>query len=1704
MSVPFDFEIVEQLHDSSRSQVFRARGIADGAALIVKVASQQFPSFQEVAQFKREYAIARRCRHPGVVRPVGLQLQGARWAMILEDIGGRSLDKLLRERAAAGAQGLPQDEFFDIALQLCAALAEVHRHGVIHKDINPSNLVWNGERRLLQLIDFGIAGELPRETQAIVNPYALEGTLRYMAPEQTGRMNRLVDYRADFYALGATFYELLTGQAPFAALDAMELVHCHIARTPDWSHPALANLPGCLLAIVQRLLEKNAEQRYQSLHGLQRDLQSCRVAGQAGQAAGLSDRNPRFLVPQTLHGREDAIEALLAAFERAAAGSSEMLLVAGYSGIDKSAVVNEMHKPIVARRGCFLAGKFDQFRRDVPYASLIQAFQGLVRQLLSEPDDVLRQWAGELHAALGSGLAVMVELIPDLALIVGATEPVPALPPEQAQIRLSRVFPRFVKVFAAAGHPLVVFLDDLQWADAATLRMIELFMQSPEEGHLLFIGAYRDNEVDAVHPLVALRDKLIAAGVRLSTLVLGALTEQHVARMLSATLRVTAADCAPLTDLCFRKTSGNPFFLNQFLYAIHDAGHLRYRAADDCWDWDLAAIERTNYTDNVVELLLEKIGRLPRTTGRLLQLAASIGNRFKLDTLATVVERAAWHTQQDLWPALDAGLIVPLDDGYKYVAHHGPGVDGVDGGDGVNYRFLHDRVQQAAYLTADAGARAANHLRIGRLLLQHSTEQGLEEHLFDIVEQLNAGRALIDCVDERVRLAQLNRRAGLMARRSAAFQATLEHMRIGLDLLPGDACQRHAGLWLDLQLGAAEAAYLCGQFDAADAIYPLARAHCATPLLQVRCIAVQAHQYQLQGRLLDAIAVLREGLALLQVGIPDEAAQLKVGFDAIFADIARLHGERDPDDLLGAGEMTDTGALAAMQMMQGLWMASYYAGQQDLSALMVLSMTRLSMQQGNSDFSSVAYVGYALMLALQSGDVARGYAFGAMALALARSRANLQTRTLTGLMFAALTNHWTRPLRSSDALYDEAFGWALEIADFVQVGVVVAVRATERIILGDYLPDLLQATRRDLALMRANGQQAMADCCVAAAVQPIKCLMGQTAQGSSYDDDSFSEARFLGKYGSSRLYHAYFLQGKIRNAYLFDGPDAEALAGQLDIVTRMMRGQAKVPETSFYAALIWIRALRRDPQRADAAGLLARIDALQDSLAGWAVHGPDNIGAKYALVQAEMARCRHDLPLATRRYQQAIDAAGLAGYLNIQALGNELCGECWLEQGQPRVAAVFLDDAIGRYRQWGAEGKVAQLRERHAALLSRTGRRSNEASLGTLAHGDAASSRAGGNTALDLVSLLKAAQILSNEVGLRDVLQRLIGIVRENSGAQVARLLLLSDGAWRLEASIDGDGDGDGGGEIVTVLQARQLDLDAASDPQFPLSLLRYVIRTGCEVIEDSIADASRFALDPYVQQHRPRSVMCLPIRRGGRIKGILYFENRLAVASFSEDRVEFLRMLGAQAMISIANARLHDSLEQRVAERTAQLEDANRKLATLSATDSLTGLANRRHFDEVLHNEWARATRVGQPLAVIMLDVDFFKKFNDRYGHQAGDECLVRVAHALDASARRVSDLTARYGGEEFSVVLPNTGAAEARQIGEALRCAIEELNIVHERAAAGQVTISVGIAIGAEPGATDPDALMRLADAALYRAKDAGRNRVVLSEDPELTILL
>jgi PAS domain S-box-containing protein len=1509
------YRIVEQLHDSERTRVYRALAERDDAPVILKTFAKSHPLPQDVAQLKREFSIAQRLQHSRIARPLDLVSQDNRWLMVFEDSRGESLDKHI-----AGTR-LDLPAFFAIALQACDALEAIHGASVVHKDINPSNLVWNAGEQSLQVIDFGIASELGCETPAVLSPNVLEGSLRYMAPEQTGRMNRIVDYRSDFYALGATFYELLCGRPPFDADDAMELVHCHLAGTPEWSRPEFERVPPQLLALLARLLEKNAEKRYQTIHGLKKDLELCRLlALTPGRGVAvpveLSAHRGVFHIPQKLYGRETEIAQLMSAFDRISAGKSELLLVAGSSGVGKSAVIHEVHKPIVARRGYFVAGKFDQYKRNIPYASLVQAFTELIRQLLTEPQERIKRWAAQLKSALGGQASVIAELIPELTLVIGACEPAPEVPPAESQNRLNRLFQRFVQVLAGPEHPLVVFLDDLQWADAATMRLIELVMRDPDQRHMLFIGAYRDNEVDAAHPLMAMRDSLCHDGARVDILKLAPLDEPHIAELIADTLGASLASSELLARLCHRKTQGNPFFLNQFLKSIHEAGHLRYDFGRDIWDWQPEALEAADFTDNVVDLMSRNIHRLPGETQDLLQLAASIGNCFDLQALAAVSRQTPYATQHRLWPALQADLVRPVDHRYKYL------VDG-ENGPPIRFRFLHDRVQQAAYAVVPEEERARRHLDIGRLMYRGASFIALEEQLFAVVEQLNAGRVFIEDVDERIELAQLNLRAARKARISAAYQAALRHAHIGLSLLPDDAWQSCHEIAFDLQLGAAQAAYLSGDFDAAEAIYPQVLGACRDTLEKVHCYSIQMMQYQLQGRFLEAIAIQRAGLRLLGIDFPEDVAALQQLVVQGFGEIDTLLAGRSMHDIMQAPEMKSPEDLAAMELLLGMSYATYLAGQEALYAVAMLKQVSLCVTKGNCDIAPFAFVLYAFLDSLIMRRHREGFEFGTMAVELADRRANLVMRCRTHFLFAAFTNHWHRPLSTSDAYHDDAFAYGVESGDFANAGYVAAVRATDRIIQGCYLPDLLATCERDTLLLKSVGQTDMVDCTTGGAAQAIRNLMGTTKSRDSFDDETFSEADFLERYSAAPLHLAYFYHARIRAAYLFDSPDAMALTDKLAMVETFVPGQCKVPETAFYTALTWLRALRCcrsdiDAGRIDQTRIEEGLTRLRGMLGEWSALCPANFRARHLLVEAEAARLASDTITAMRLYREAIDSARETNYPNVEALANELYGEFWIDEGQQRVAEVFLHEALYRYRSWGADGKAWQLLERYPELNEHAAfkRHGMPGTRGTLMPSlDGSSSGTGADELLDLASILKASRALSSEVGLRRVLERLMAIVRENAGAQFARLLLNHGGAWHLEASASPEG--------VETLLEQAVSLDSGDGATLPMALVRYVARTGKEIVEEDLSVSNHFAVDQYIDVRRPMSVMCLPILRQSQVAGILYLENNLTVGAFTADRVEFLRILAAQALISIDNARLYDSLECQVAERTAHLRRA-------------------------------------------------------------------------------------------------------------------------------------------------------------------------------------
>ncbi|MFB2923315.1 ATP-binding protein [Aerosakkonema funiforme] len=967
------FQILAKVDESVNSIVYRGIRNCDNLQVILKVLKKEYPTQEEIRRYKHEYEIISHLNLDGIVRGYDFQKYENTPVIILEDFGGVSLKKLMASRTFTLAESL------QIAIKITSCLGELHQQNVIHKDINPANIVLNLETGIIKLIDFDISTVLTRENPTIKNPNVLEGTLAYISPEQTGRMNRSLDYHTDYYSLGVTFYELLTGQLPCDAEDAIALVHCHIAKQPVPPCEVNSEIPKPVSDIVMKLLAKTAEERYQSAYGLKADLEECLAQlernGKISEfAIGRKDISDKFQIPQKIYGREEQIKNLIETFERVIQGSSEIMLVSGYSGIGKTSLVQEIYKPITKRKGYFIAGKFDQFQRNIPYSAIVSAFSDLVRQLLTESETQLNGWRQKLKAALGTNGQVIINLIPEVELIIGKQPTAVNLPPAEAQNRLNLVFQNFINVFAKVEHPLVIFIDDLQWADTASLKLLELLMATTTTG-LFIIGACRDNEVSAAHPLILTLDEIQKAGTLVNHIFLEPLDLANVNLLISDTLHCTFSSSISLAELVLERTKGNPFFINEFLKSLYGEKLIEFDYQQGSWQWSIERIAAQGFTENIVELLAEKIQKLSQTTQQALQLAACIGNQFDLQTLAIVYEKSLGETAADLWEAVSECLVLPVGNAgdvqltFREFFH-----DRLPITDYLLsvYKFAHDRIQQAAYALIPASSKQAFHWRIGKLLLQNTPDSEREQKIFDLVNQLNFGVELINAQSERDELAELNFIAGKKAKASAAYQPAFDYLKIGIKLLKSpdkqtgfldsearSSWQTHYNLTLALYVETAEAAYLSGNFEEVDRLAEVVLQEAQMLLDKVKIYEVKIQASIAQNKLLEALKTALEVLKLLGVNLPEKPNKLDILFGLLRTKLS-LVGKRI-EDLINLPLMTDSIKLAAMRILSNIVTPTYFAVP-ELMPLIVFKQVNLSLKYGNASESAHAYAVYGLIL----------------------------------------------------------------------------------------------------------------------------------------------------------------------------------------------------------------------------------------------------------------------------------------------------------------------------------------------------------------------------------------------------------------------------------------------------------------------------------------------------------------------------------------------------------------------------------------------------------------------------------------------------------------------------------------------------------------------------------------------------------------------
>ena len=1482
------YSINESIGEDHLWHLYRCVRIQDDLPVLIRTTRGQSSDPLLTEQLESEFSTLRNISIHGVLKAHDLVVTSDSAALVLEDPGGLLLDAVLVSKR------LGIHEFLRIAIQITSIIADLHNQRIVHTRLQPGVILLGKGRQGAWISGFEHALKL--KAGAHTRHVLAEGNLAYIAPEQTGRMDADIDYRTDLYSLGAIFYEMLTGKPPFDAKEPMALVHCHLARIPQHPFDVDPEIPRPLSDIVMRLLMKKADERYKSAQGILADLKACEEQYRNnGTISTLTlathDRPEFFEIPDRLYGRSRESESLMAAFDSVCKGGSGLVLVSGYSGVGKTSLIKHIRESVVQRNGYFVSGKYDQLGRSNPYSAILQAFRELATQILTESDAAIEQWKQRILAALGVNAQVIVEVFPELELIIGEQPPVPELKPVEAQNRFNFYFQRFITVFARPKRPLVLFLDDLQWASMSSIRLFQSWVGGIAVNGLLMIGAYRDNEVDATHPLHVVMRELREAGANLEEIELKPLDMISVSRIIQDTVGRSGSDSLPLARCVHEKTEGNPFFARSFLRSLYEEGQLYIDKASR-WSWDIDAITSLRAADNVVDLMAHKIKRLPAETRDAIKLAACIGNRFTLATLATAYGKSPETTARHLEQAMTSGLVQHKDENV--------------------FTFYHDRIQEAAYGMIPEGKRGHFHYQIGSLLHASASNEKLDEQIFEIVNHLNIGRMLIRDAGERKCLAELNLRAGLKAKTSTAYGSAHAYFSQGTLLLPSDPWVESYEIAFDLHRERSECAYLCGRYEEAEAGFDLLMEKAHSKREQGVIYNMRIVQYENLSRFAEAAAFGRDGLALFAITFPDSEKEKLERLDGEIRMIQQQIAGRRIAELVHLPVLQDADVKICMKLLMTMWAPTYISGDIPMTMLIAACMVRLSLQHGNTEESAYGYVTYAINIAARNEDYRSAYEFGQLALGINYEFNDLTARAKVNHMFSCYTCLWREHIKACFKYSRAAYEAGMESGDFTYGGYGGFHESWHALFSGMNLEQYITEYSAKLEFLSGYKYQSIGDA-HQLMLQWGRCLQGETSAPMLLDGNGFSEQAYENSYREAPFFIAFYYVAKLNICYLMmDYPAAMRYAELAETVIHGVRGMIWDALLCFNHALA-LTAVYESLESDRQVAAREKFELLRARMRLWADNAPQNFAQQYDLVHAEMLRIQGHYDDAITHYERAIKASHEQGFINIEALAYELCGRFWRQRKQTRVARIYLGEAINLYRSWGAYAKVEQL----------------EAQIENLpgsAVWQEAVIRGQSPESLDVTAILKVSQAISGEMVMERLVERLMQIVLENAGA-VRGLLLCPDGhEWRVEAQGAVEGDA----ISVTIPAADEQKTTAWSD-----GIVNYVSRTHGYLLTGDARQDSRLSGDAYIRDNEVASVLAVPILHQQELTAILYLENNLTSSAFTGERVLLVQALATQAAIALENARLYSDVMTEIGERR-QAESALRVIA--SGTASVTG----------------------------------------------------------------------------------------------------------------------------------------------------------------------
>ena len=1499
-----------KIYENDNTVIFRGLQKQYMRPVILKVLKKDRSTPVESARFKHEYRIIAMLNNErkieGVVEALSIVENDNILALIFEDFGGESLDKLMSERKFSLGESL------SVAIKITKILEKIHAANIIHKDINPSNIVMNPVTGRLKIIDFGISTFLSCEDPLIKCTGVLEGTLAYISPEQTGRLNRPLDYRTDFYSLGATFYEILCQKPPFESSDSLALVHSHIAMEPAAPHKIDKKIYLLVSDIVMKLLSKNAGDRYQSARGIRMDLEKC-----LNQLTSLGrieifplarhDLSGTFRIYRKLYGREKEIKTLMDGFKRVSKGDCEVLFISGHPGIGKTALVKEVYKPVTLLRGYFISGRFERLQKSVPYSGLAAAFRELMRQILTESNSSLAMWREKFLGSLGTNGQIIIDVIPEVELIAGPQPSVPELGPVETRNRFNMIFRNFIRIFCRIEHPLVIFLDDLQWADPASLKLIQLIVTDKKVRYLFLICACRENEAGSDPLAAALIGDLESRGVTMNLLALPPLSVKNITQLVSDTLKIESEQAMPLARAVLQKTGGNPLSIEMFLKSLYFTNQLVFNFEQGGWQWDLDRIQNMGINNNAADLIALKLKNLDKKTQNVLQLAACTGNQFNLQILAYLCKKSVAQIASLLKEAVDEGFVLPVGDAYKSVELD---LKGNENEAAVNYKFLHGRIQNAVHLLSSETERAAMHQLVGTYLLQNTPKPQLEEKIFDIVNQFNFGLELKKFRLEKNELAGLNLIAGRKAKASAAYESAFNYFLVGLSLLDEDVWTREYDFILNYYVEAAEAAYLCGRFEKMDEFIEAVMRNAQTLMDRVRVFEVKIDAYKAQYKLQEALKTSVNVLKLLGVELPANPGKLNISL--CFAKTKAVLLSKQIEGLAGLPEMKDPALLASVRILSSAGSAAYFS-MPSLLPIIVFKLVNLSVKYGRSPGSAFIYATYGMILCGMTEDIESGYRFGRLALNLLEKSKTEELKARTFHMVYGFIFHWKEHIRKYSKLLAEGFKSGLETGDFEYAGFCAFFYCYHSFISGVKLDRVEQDMARysdaigqlkyeTSFYMHEIFRQAVSDL-----RRDFNPSVGENPPLS--DGEIYNEKHLLPTHlkinDRTTLFILYFV--KLFLNYLFGDykravENAARAKKYLDGVTGML-----VVSCFFFYDSLASLALFNDLPTAEQKNILKKVAANQKKMEKWAHCAPMNHLHKFYLVEAEIMRVMGNDLRAADNYDRAVNLANEHEYINDESLANELAAKFYLAKSRTNIAKAYMQAAFDCYLKWGASAKAKDLDIRYGSMITATVE-SAKAGIKKDHKILQQTSRSTLKEDLDIMAVMKASQAISGEIVLSDLLKQLMAIIVENAGAQKGFFILKRNGRFKIEAAVHTDTEY---GKI-DVLQS--VPIEKSSD--LSKEVVRFVIRSKESLVINNASNEKQFIHDPYIESKQPKSILCMPLSQKDIVSGVLYLENNLITSAFTKDRIRTLNILLSQAAISLENAFLYEDLKQEITDR--------------------------------------------------------------------------------------------------------------------------------------------------------------------------------------------